>query len=165
MPRANGEITVPEVRLIDQDGEMVGVVKLQEALERAKAVSLDLVELSPGAEPPVCRILDFGKYKFQMQRKAQEGKKKQKTVQVKEIKLRPNIDKHDYEVKLRSIHKFLDQGDKVKITLRFRGREITHADLGMDVMNRILSDVGELAKVDSSPRIDGRQIIMVISPR
>lgn len=150
---------------MNEKGDMIGVVTLEEALAQAKKVSLDLVEISPDAEPPVCKILDFGRYKFEQKRKQQEGKKKQKTVQVKEIKLRPTIDTHDYNVKLRSLEKFIKQGNKVKVSLRFRGREITHADIGMEVMKRILVDVEEIAKAEVAPKMDGRQIIMVIVPR
>lgn len=165
LPKINEEIQSSQVRLVDEDGEMVGVVDFDEALNRAKSAGLDLVEVSPDAEPPVCKILDFGRFKFEQKRKQNDGKKKQKTVQVKEIKLRPTIDKHDYDVKMRSIVKFIGQGNKVKITLRFRGREITHSDIGMSVMERILADTEEIAKTELTPRMDGRQIIMVIVPK
>lgn len=144
---------------------MVGVLSIAEALKVAKDKGLDLVEISPGAEPPVCKILDFGRYKFQQQRKVHDGRKKQKVVQLKEIKVRPTIDDHDYQVKLRSIHKFIKAGDKVKISLRFRGREITHTELGMKLMKRIIDDTTEIAKVEFEPRMDGRQILMIIVPR
>jgi translation initiation factor IF-3 len=165
LPRVNEEIKSDNVRLVDQDGEMVGVVSMQEAVEAAARMSLDLVEISPDAEPPVCKLLDFGRYKFEQKRKQNDGKKKQKIVQVKEIKLRPTIDVHDYNVKLRHIEKFIGQGNKVKVSLRFRGREITHTDVGMAVMKRILADTEEIAKIEVSPKMDGRQIIMVIMPK
>jgi translation initiation factor IF-3 len=160
----NEQIRVPEVRLVGADGEMVGVVATREALVMAEEAGLDLVEVSPGAEPPVCKILDYGKYKYEQQKKANEARKKQKTVDVKEIKLRPGIEKHDYEVKLRNAKRFLEEGDKVKVTLRFRGREMAHQDIGLGVLNRMKEDLGELAKVDMDAKIEGRQAIMVLSP-
>lgn len=165
MPRANGEITATTIRLIGSDGEMVGVVAVSEGMKRAKEESLDLVEISPNAEPPVCKILNFGQYKYQAQKHAQEGKKKQKTVQIKEIKLRPNIGEHDYQVKLNHMIKFLENGDKVKVTLRFRGREMAHQDIGHDLMKRMIGDVEELGKAELEPKMDGRQMLMVIVPR
>lgn len=153
------------MRLIDPEGNMLGVISLEEALQKARQFGLDLVEISPGAEPPVCKILDFGKYKFEQRRKQSLNKKKQRAAQVKEIKLRPTIEQHDYEVKMRSIKKFIEAGDKVKISLRFRGREIAHKDIGMNVMNRIVEDTADYAKAESAPKMDGRQIIMVISPK
>jgi translation initiation factor IF-3 len=165
LPKSNGEITAATIRLIGSDGEMVGVVDVAEGIKRAKAESLDLVEISPNAEPPVCKILNFGQYKYQAQKHAQEGKKKQKTVQIKEIKLRPNIGEHDYQVKLSNMIKFLENGDKVKVTLRFRGREMAHQDIGHDLMKRMIGDVGELGKAELEPKMDGRQMLMVIVPR
>ena len=144
---------------------MVGVVPTEKALGIAKAAGLDLVEVSPNAEPPVCKVLDYGKFKFQQQRKGSENRKKQRVQHVKEIKLRPNIEDHDYQVKLRSIEKFIGAGDKVKISLRFRGREIAHNELGMDVMKRILEDTTEIAKVELEPKMESRQIIMIIMPK
>lgn len=144
---------------------MVGVVSITEALKRAKEAGLDLVEVSPDAEPPVCKLLDFGRYKFQQQRKKTDNKKKQRVVHLKEIKLRPTIDKHDYDVKMRSMIKFLTAGDKVKISLRFRGREITHNEIGMNLMHRIKADLAEIAKIELEPKMDGRQIIMIIAPK
>lgn len=142
---------------------MLGVVSIHEALDKAKAAGLDLVEISPNAEPPVCKILDFGKFKFEQRRKQSQGKKKQRVSQVKEIKLRPTIEKHDYEVKMRSIQKFIAAGDKVKVTLRFRGREITHKEIGMTLMDRIVQDVSAYAKAELTPRMEGKQIIMILT--
>ena len=164
-PRINDQIRVREVRLIDETGENIGVVSRQEALDRATQAGLDLVEVSPHVEPPVCKILDFGKYKYQEQKKAAEARKKQKIVEVKEIKMRPNIDDHDYGVKMKSIKRFFDEGDKVKVTLRFRGREMAHQSIGMDVLRRVKSDTEEIAKVESEPRFEGRQMVMVLAPK
>ncbi len=144
---------------------MVGVVPVEQGLERADAVGLDLVEVSPNADPPVCKILDYGKFKYQEQKKAAEARKKQKTVDVKEIKMRPGIDTHDYEVKMRSVAKFLGEGDKVKVTIRFRGREMLHQDLGMKVLDRVREEINEVAKVEEFPRMEGRQMTMVIAPK
>lgn len=144
---------------------MLGVVSIHHALEKAKALGLDLVEISPNAEPPVCKILDFGKYKFEQRRKQSQGKKKQRVSQVKEIKIRPTIEKHDYEVKMRSIQKFIAAGDKVKVTLRFRGREITHKDIGMNLMDRMVKDAAEFAKAELTPRMEGKQIIMILAAK
>lgn len=144
---------------------MLGVVSIREALDKAQAAGLDLVEISPNAEPPVCKLLDFGKYKFEQRRKQSQGKKKQRISQVKEIKLRPTIEKHDYEVKMRSIQKFITSGDKVKVSLRFRGREITHKDIGMALMDRIVQDVSTYAKAELTPRMEGKQIIMILAAK
>lgn len=144
---------------------MVGVVSISQALQAATARGLDLVEISPTAEPPVCKIMDFGKHKFDLRRKKQEGKKKQHVVQLKEIKLRPTTDKHDYNVKLRSIFRFIEDGDKVKISLKFRGREVTHDEIGMDVMLRIKNDTTAVAKVEFEPKMEGKQIIMILAPK
>lgn len=164
-PRVNDQIRVPNVMLIDDEGENRGVMETAEAIEIAAAQGLDLVEVSPNASPPVCKFLDYGKYKFQAQKKAAEARRKQKTVEVKEIKMRPNIDTHDYEVKMRNMRRFFDAGDKVKVTLRFRGREMAHQNLGMQLMQRVKAEVEPIAKVELHPRLEGRQMIMVLSPR
>ena len=164
-PRINDAIRVKEVRLIDETGTNVGVVTTEDAMERAAKVGLDLVEVSPDAEPPVCKILDVGKFKYQEQKKAAEARKKQKIVEIKEIKMRPNIDDHDYDVKMKSVRRFFEEGDKVKITLRFRGREMAHQSLGMDVLRRVKTDTETIAKVESEPRFEGRQMVMVLAPR
>ena len=163
--RINEQIDVPEVRLIDDAGEMLGVVSLREAQARADDLGLDLVEVSPTAQPPVCKILDYGKYKYQAQKKAAEARKKQRTVEIKEIKMRPNIDTHDYDVKMRSIRRFFEEGDKVKVTLRFRGREMAHQELGAQLLDRVKADTSTIAKVESEPRLEGRQMVMVLAPR
>ena len=152
------------VRLVDQTGEQVGVVTIGRALEMADEVGLDLVEVSPNADPPVCKLLDYGKFKYDAQKKAAEARKRQKTVDVKEIKMRPGINQHDYDVKMRAINKFLDEGDKVKVTLRFRGREMVHQDLGMNVLNRVRDDLGEIVKIEQWPKMEGRQMTMVMVP-
>lgn len=164
-PRVNEEIRVPQVRLIDQDGEMLGVMSARDALMRAYDVGLDLLEISPNAVPPVCKILDYGKYKYESQKKANEARKKQKIVELKEVKVRPNIDDHDYDVKMRQMKSFIGEGDKVKVTLRFRGREMAHQDLGVRVLERIRVDLGETIKVESMPRLENRQMIMVLAPK
>jgi len=164
-PKINEAIRAKDVRLIDENGENVGVVSHADALERAVKVGLDLVEISPDAEPPVCKILDFGKYKYQAQKKAAEARKKQKVVEIKEIKLRPMIDDHDYEVKMRSIQRFFEEGDKVKVTLRFRGREMAHQDLGYKLLDRVKGDTAKIAKIEQEPRFEGRQVVMVLAPR
>ncbi len=161
----NEEIDVPEVRLVDADGEMLGVLSHQEALEKANEVGLDLVEVSPNADPPVCKILDYGKFKYNEQKRRHDARKKQKTIEVKEIKMRPGIDTHDYDVKLRSARRFLDDGDKVKVTIRFRGRELAHQELGMDVLNRVRKELEEIAKVEQFPGMEGRLMTMVIAPK
>jgi translation initiation factor IF-3 len=162
--RINDRIEVPEVRLIDDAGEMVGVVSTVEALRRAEDLGLDLVEVSPTATPPVCKILDYGKFKYEAQKKANAARKKQRVIEVKEIKMRPNIDDNDYAIKMRKIHQFLEEGDKVKVTLRFRGRELAHQDLAMSLLERLRDEVGELAKVEQFPRMEGRQMVMVMAP-
>ena len=164
-PRINEEIRAREVQLIDSTGDNKGVVDFQTAMSMAEAAGLDLVEISPNTTPPVCKILDFGKYKFQAQKKAAEARKKQKVVEIKEIKLRPMIDDHDYQVKMRSMERFFEEGDKVKVTLRFRGREMAHQELGTRLLNRVKDDTTKLAKVESEPRIEGRQMVMVLTPR
>ena len=164
-PRVNDAINVPEVRLIDESGDNVGVVSVREAMDMAEEAGLDLVEISPHASPPVAKILDYGKYKYEAQKKANEARKKQKTIDVKEIKMRPNIDDHDYQVKMRAIQRFIGEGDKVKVTMRFRGREMVHQDLGLAVLNRVRDELEEVAKVEAHPKVEGRQMIMVIAPR
>jgi translation initiation factor IF-3 len=164
-PRMNEDIRVREVRLIDQTGHNVGIVAIADALDRANEAGLDLVEISPDANPPVAKILDFGKYKYQEQKKAAEARKRQKIVEIKEIKMRPSIDDHDYDVKMRSIKRFFDDGDKVKVTLRFRGRELAHQELGWEVLQRVKVDTEPVAKVESEPRMEGRQMVMVLAPR
>ncbi|HMN39089.1 MAG TPA: translation initiation factor IF-3 [Hyphomicrobium sp.] len=164
-PRINDQIRAREVRLIDETGQNVGIVAKFDALARAEAAGLDLVEVSPDAEPPVCKILDFGKFKYQEQKKAAEARKNQKIVEIKEIKMRPGIDDHDYDVKMRAIRRFFEEGDKVKITLRFRGREVAHSQLGMEVLQRVKADTETLAKVESEPRFEGRQMVMILAPR
>jgi translation initiation factor IF-3 len=144
---------------------MVGVVSLRDALLAAEDAGLDLVEIAPQAEPPVCKILDYGKYKYEAQKKAAEARKKQKIIEVKEIKLRPNIDDNDYDVKMRSARRFLEEGDKVKVTMRFRGREMAHQDLGMNVLVRVRDELDELAKVEQMPKLEGRQMVMVLAPK
>ena len=156
---------MPQVRLIGAEGENVGVVSTEDARRMADEVGLDLVEVSPGAQPPVCKILDYGKLKYESQKKKAEARKKQRTIDVKEIKMRPGIDAHDYDVKMRSIHRFIGDGDKVKVTLRFRGREMVHQDLGMKVLERVRDDLGEVAKVEQFPKMEGRQMTMVMAPR
>ena len=163
--RINNRIDAREVRLIDAAGENVGVVPIRQAIMMAEEASLDLVEISPDAKPPVCKILDYGKFKFQEQKKAAEARKKQKVIEIKEIKVRPNIDTHDYEVKMRAMKRFFEEGDKVKVTLRFRGREMAHQDIGMRLLDRVKKDTVEIAKVESEPRFEGRQIVMVLAPR
>jgi translation initiation factor IF-3 len=164
-PRVNEDIRVPQVRLIDQDGEMVGVMSARDALMRAYDAGLDLLEISPNAVPPVCKILDYGKYKYEQQKKANEARKKQKIVEIKEVKVRPNIDDHDYDVKMRAMKSFIGEGDKVKVTLRFRGREMAHQDLGIKVLERIRQELGETIKVEQMPRLENRQMIMVLAPK
>lgn len=161
----NFEINVPNVRLVGADGEMIGVVSTREALSAAEEAGLDLVEISPNADPPVCKILDFGKYKYEQQKKRNEARKKQKVIEVKEIKLRPNIDDHDYDVKMRSATSFLEEGDKVKVTMRFRGREMMHQELGMNVLMRVKEQLEPLAKVEQIPQLEGRQMTMVLAPK
>ncbi|MDG6094130.1 translation initiation factor IF-3 [Acetobacter sp. AN02] len=164
-PRVNEEIRVPQVRLIDQDGEMLGVFPMREALARAYGEGLDLLEISPNAEPPVCKILDYGKFKYEQQKKRNETRKKQKIIEIKEVKVRPNIDENDYQVKMRAMKSFIGDGDKVKVTLRFRGREMAHQDLGVKVLERIRTDMEEEAKVEQMPRLENRQMVMVLAPR
>ncbi|HWK15729.1 MAG TPA: translation initiation factor IF-3 [Rhizobiaceae bacterium] len=164
-PRANLEIRVPRVQLIDAEGTNLGAVSINEALLAAEEAGLDLVEISPNSEPPVCKITDLGKLKYQGQKKAAEARKRQKVIEIKEIKMRPNIDDHDYETKMKAVRRFFDEGDKVKLTLRFRGREMAHLELGMQLLNRVREEVGEIAKVEAEPKLEGRQMMMVLAPR
>jgi translation initiation factor IF-3 len=164
-PRINQEIRVREVQLIDKDGVNLGVIDIQTALSKAAEAGLDLVEIAPNSVPPVCKILDVGKYKYQAQKKAAEARKKQHVVEIKEIKVRPMIDDHDYDVKMRAMRRFFEEGDKVKVTLRFRGREMAHQELGIQLLERVKSDVQTLAKVEQEPKFEGRQMIMVLAPR
>ena len=161
----NGAIRAPKVRCIDPEGTQLGVLDTPEAIGQAEDFGLDLVEVQPNVDPPVCKILDYGKYKYEAQKRANEARKKQKIIEVKEIKLRPNIDEHDYQVKMRSVQKFLSGGDKVKVTLRFRGREMAHQDLGATVLTRVRNETDEFAKVEAMPKMEGRQMIMVLAPK
>lgn len=164
-PRANHDIRVPRVQLIDDEGKNRGAISIQEALALAEEAGLDLVEIVPNAEPPVCKIVDLGKLKFQTQKKAAEARRNQKVVEIKEIKMRPNIDDHDYEVKMRAVRRFFEEGDKVKLTLRFRGREMAHMELGMDLLTRVREELAPIAKVEAEPRLEGRQMQMVLAPK
>ena len=164
-PRYNEFITVPKVRVIDQDGENLGVLYTKEAMAIAREVGLDLVEISPNADPPVAKILDVGKFKYEAQKKAAAARKNQKTQEIKEIKMRPNIDDHDYDTKMKKVVDFIGEGDKVKITLRFRGRELAHGQLGMQLMHRVQADTAEYAKIEQHPKMEGRQMLMVIAPK
>ncbi|MCB1463752.1 MAG: translation initiation factor IF-3 [Nitratireductor sp.] len=163
-PRSNSEIRVPQVQLIDAEGQNRGILDTNEALAIAEEAGLDLVEIAPNNNPPICKILDLGKYKYQAQKKASEQRKKQKTQEVKEIKMRPNIDIHDYEVKMRSVKKFIEEGDKVKLTMRFRGREMAHQELGLEVLMKARDEIAEISKVESEPKMEGRQMMMVVAP-
>ena len=164
-PRINEEIRAREIHLIDKDGANKGTVSVAEALTLAQEAGLDLVEIAPNAEPPVCKLLDFGKYKYQEQKKAAEARKKQKIVEVKEVKFRPMIDDHDYDVKMRSMLRFFEEGDKVKVTLRFRGREMAHMEIGMELLQKVKRDTDTIGKVEQEPKLEGRQMVMVIAPR
>ena len=164
-PRYNELIQSPKVRVIDENGENLGVMFTREAIEQAAEAGLDLVEISPNADPPVAKFLDIGKFKYEAQKKANLARKNQKTQEIKEIKMRPNIDDHDYDVKMRKVRDFIGEGDKVKITLRFRGRELAHGELGMRLLQRVQGDVSETAKVEQHPRMEGRQMLMVLSPK
>jgi translation initiation factor IF-3 len=164
-PRVNEEITSARVRLVDENNEMIGVVTRSDAITRAMEAGLDLVEVAANADPPVCKILDFGKFKYEEQKRKNEARKKQKVIEVKEIKLRPGIDDHDYDVKMRAMLKFIEEGDKLKVTMRFRGREMAHQDLGMNVLMRVRDDLVEVAKIEQFPRMEGRQMTMVMSPK
>ncbi len=164
-PRVNDRIRVAEIRLIGADGENIGVVPPARGLALAEEAGLDLVEISPNAVPPVCKIMDLGKFKYEQQKREAEARKKQKIIDIKEVKFRPGTDTHDYDVKMRNVLRFLEDGDKVKVTLRFRGREMAHQELGVDLLNRIRDDVGELGKIESMPKLEGRQMVMMIAPR
>ena len=164
-PRINDRIRAPEIRLIGADGENLGVVRPHQALMLAEEAGLDLVEISPTAVPPVCKIMDFGKFKYETQKREAEARKKQKIIEIKEIKFRPGTDTHDYDVKMRSVLRFLEEGDKVKITLRFRGREMAHQQLGMELLNRVAADVAQTGKVEAMPKLEGRQMVMMIAPK
>ena len=164
-PRINEMINSRSVRCIDPDGEQLGILSIDEAMNKAEELGLDLVELQPNADPPVCKILDYGKHKYQAQKRANEARKKQKIIEVKEIKLRPNIDQHDYEVKMKAVRKFINGGDKVKITLRFRGREMAHVELGADLLSRVQEDIDDFAKIESMPKMEGRQMTMILAPK
>ncbi len=164
-PRYNQLIVSDKVRVIDENGENIGVMYTKEAIEQAAGVGLDLVEVSPNADPPVCKFLDVGKFRYEAQKKANIARKTQKTQEIKEIKMRPNIDDHDYDVKMRNVKRFIEDGDKVKITLRFRGRELSHQQLGMNLLRRVQEDTAEVAKIEAYPRMEGRQMLMVLSPK
>jgi translation initiation factor IF-3 len=164
-PRFDNLIQSDKVRVIDENGENLGVMYTREATEQANAIGLNLVEVSPNADPPVCKFLDVGKHRYEAQKKANLARKTQKTQQIKEIKMRPNIDDHDYDVKMRNVVKFIEEGDKVKMTLRFRGREMAHQELGMNLLKRVQEDVAEIAKIEAYPRLEGRQMLMVLAPK
>jgi translation initiation factor IF-3 len=164
-PRFNEFIQSPKVRVIDENGENLGVMYTREAMEQAREVGLDLVEVSPNADPPVAKFLDVGKFKYEAQKKANLARKSQKTQEIKEIKMRPNIDDHDYDTKMKKVVEFLEEGDKVKVTMRFRGRELSHGQLGMAVLQRVAEQTAEIAKVEAHPRMEGRQMLMVLAPK
>ena len=164
-PRYDEFISAPKVRVIDQDGENLGVLYTKEAIATAHEVGLNLVEVSPGADPPVCKILDVGKFKYEAQKKAAAARKNQKTQEIKEIKMRPNIDDHDYDTKMKAVARFIEEGDKVKLTLRFRGRELSHSEMGLRLLERVRDDAVDYAKVEQLPKMEGRQMLMVIAPR
>jgi len=164
-PRFDDMIQSDKVRVIDENGENLGVMYTKEAMEQANEIGLNLVEISPNSDPPVAKFLDVGKHRYEAQKKANAARKTQKTQEIKEIKMRPNIDVHDYDVKMRSVRKFIEEGDKVKMTLRFRGREMAHQELGMDLLNRVRDDTAEIAKIEAYPRLEGRQMLMVLAPK
>ncbi|WP_082639133.1 MULTISPECIES: translation initiation factor IF-3 [unclassified Aureimonas] len=164
-PRSNREIRVPQIQLIDAEGQNRGVINTAEAMTLAEEAGLDLVEIVPTASPPVCKILDLGKLKYEGQKKAAEARRRQKVIEVKEIKMRPNIDDHDYETKMKAVRRFFDEGDKVKVTLRFRGREMAHQELGMKLLMRVRDETAEISKVEAEPKLEGRQMMMVLAPR
>ncbi|PVH27660.1 translation initiation factor IF-3 [Pararhodobacter oceanensis] len=164
-PRSNERIRATEIRLIGAEGENIGVVTPAQGLQLAQEAGLDLVEISPNAAPPVCKIMDFGKFKYEQQKREAEARKKQKTIDIKEVKFRPGTDTHDYDVKMRNVFKFLEDGDKVKVTLRFRGREMAHQQLGAELLRKIAADVAEIGKVENMPKLEGRQMVMMIGPR
>ena len=164
-PRINERIRCPEIRLIGAEGENVGVVTPAQALQMAEEAGLDLVEISPNATPPVCKIMDFGKFKYEQQKREAEARRKQHIIEIKEIKFRPGTDTHDYDVKMRSVLKFLEEGDKVKVTLRFRGREMAHQELGLELLQRVAADIGDNGKIESMPKLEGRQMVMMVAPK
>ncbi len=164
-PRINERIRAPEIRLIGPEGENIGVVTPARAMALADEAGLDLVEISPNAEPPVCKIMDFGKFKYEQQKREAEARRKQHVIEIKEIKFRPGTDTHDYDVKMRSVLKFLEEGDKVKVTLRFRGREMAHQELGLELLQRVAADIGENGKIESMPKLEGRQMVMMVAPK
>lgn len=163
--RSNGDIRVPNVRLIDDEGNNFGVISTSDALDRAADAGLDLVEVSPNVDPPVCKIMDFGKFKYEQQKKANEARKRQKIVELKEIKMRPGIEDHDYQTKMRNANKFLENEDKVKFTIRFRGREMAHQDLGRRVLERVQEELGDAVKLEAHPKMEGRQMVMIVAPK
>ncbi len=163
--RINGEITAREVRLVGVDNEQLGIVSLEAAMQMAEEADIDLVEIAPTAEPPVCRLMDFGKFKYRESKKRHEAKTKQKQVQVKEVKFRPGTDEGDYQIKLRNLLRFLEEGDKAKVTLRFRGREMAHQEFGVRLLERVRDDLGEIATVEQFPKLEGRQMVMVVAPK
>jgi translation initiation factor IF-3 len=163
--RINDQITAKSLRVVGANGEMLGILGRDEALDLAEEAGLDLVEVSPNAEPPVCKIMDYGKFKYQSQKKANEARKKQKVVVIKEIKLRPTIDPHDYGIKLKALQKFIEEGDKVKVTLRFRGRELSHLELGMGVLRKMQEELGDTVRIEQHPRMEGKQAVMMIAPK
>lgn len=163
--RINGEITAPEIRLIGVEGEQLGIVKLAEAISMAEEADVDLVEIAPLAEPPVCRLMDFGKFKYRESKKQHEAKLKQKQIQIKEVKFRPSTDEGDYKVKLRNLTRFLEEGDKCKVTLRFRGREMAHQELGLELLRRVEADLADLVTVEQFPKMEGRQMVMMLAPK
>jgi translation initiation factor IF-3 len=164
-PRVNSQIRARTIRLINENGDMVGIIGVAEAMRMADEAGLDLVEISPGAEPPVCKIMDAGKYKYELQKRANEARKKQKVVEIKEIKLRPNIGDHDSQIELKQVKQFLSEGDKVKFTLRFRGREMAHQDIGLAVLQKMQKDTEEIAKIEQAPKLEGKQMFMLISAK
>ncbi len=164
-PRYNEWINVPKVRVIDENGENLGVMFTREAFDMAQEIGLDLVEVSPGADPPVCKFLDVGKFKYETQKKAAAARKTQKVQEIKEIKMRPNIDDHDYDTKMKNVRKFIEEGDKVKLTLRFRGRELAHGQLGLKLLERVRDDSVDYAKIEQLPRMEGRQMLMIMAPK
>ncbi len=163
--RRNEDITSPKVRVVGSEGDQIGVMAIRDALARAEEEGMDLVEIAPQADPPVCRIMDWGKFRFETQKKAQASRKKQKQIQIKEIKFRPGTDDHDYDVKMRNLRRFIEEGNKVKVTLRFRGREMAHQELGRDLLKRVESDMAEEISVEQFPRMEGRQMVMMLSPK
>lgn len=162
--KINAQITAPKVRIVGPDGEQLGIVSIQEARDRSREFGLDLVEVAPKATPPVCKIMDYGKFRYQQQKRAHEAKKKQTVIQVKEVKVRPKIDEHDYQFKLQHVKRFLQGGDKAKVSVFFRGREIVHRDLGRKILDRFIEDVGELGEVENMPRMEGKSMTMILAP-